>query len=426
MKFIATLALAFKAVLGNKLRTLFTVAIIAFGIMALIGIITAIEAMSQKLTESFASMGANAFTIRMKTSDVSRGNNRNSDLLLTKKGQKEKKSNLNKAITKNEAKQFVQKFHFPGTTVGVSNFGNRSNIISYKEKKTSPNVTLLGGDENYLPLNSYTLLEGRNFTPNEIGSASKVCIIGSDIAQNLFGNDKAKANGKIISINNLPFLVIGVLQAQGSTFGFSKDNMIITGFEIVTQYFSTANQSYTIAVKSNDLNTINTVMGEAEVLFRGIRKNTVLESSNFTLTKSDSVVEKAMNNILYLRIAAIAIGLITLLGAAIGLMNIMLVAVVERTKEIGLIKAIGGKSKNVRQQLLAEAVIISILGAIVGIILGILLGNVASAIMSTAFVIPWVWILLGISICTLVGILAGLYPAIKAGKLNPIEALRFE
>lgn len=426
MKYVATLTLAFKAILGNKLRTIFTVAIIAFGIMALIGIITAIEAMSQKLTESFASMGANAFTIKMKRSDVSRGRDRSSELLLTKKGQKEKKSNLNKPITKLEARQFVQQFKYAGTTVGVSNFGNRSNIVSYKEKKTSPNVTILGGDENYLPLNSYDLLYGRNFSNNEIKSAGKICIIGFDIAKTFFGEDKAKAVGKVININNLPFTIIGVLSSQGSTFGFSKDNMIITGYEILSQYFATSGQSYTIAVKSNHLNSMNDVMGEAEILFRGIRKNTVLESSNFELVKSDSIVEKAMNNIFFLRIAAIAIGIITLLGAAIGLMNIMLVSVVERTKEIGLIKAIGGKSINIRQQLLSEAVIISVLGALVGIVLGIFLGNIASLLMSTTFIVPWGWIVIGIAICTVVGIAAGLYPAIKAGKLNPIDALRFE
>jgi putative ABC transport system permease protein len=167
-------------------------------------------------------------------------------------------------------------------------------------------------------------------------------------------------------------------------------------------------------------------MGEAEIFFRGIRKNNITEESNFTLDKSDSMVERAMNSLGFLTISATVIGLITLIGAAIGLMNIMLVSVVERTKEVGLIKAIGGRKTTVKQQFLLEAIIISIMGSILGIILGVILGNTLSTLLGTGFVIPWNWVLYGIIICSIVGLLAGLYPAIKAGKLNPIDALRYE
>ena len=157
-----------------------------------------------------------------------------------------------------------------------------------------------------------------------------------------------------------------------------------------------------------------------------IRKLLTTEESNFALDRSDSIAEKAMNSLGFLTISATVIGLITLIGAAIGLMNIMLVSVSERTKEVGLIKAIGGKSKMVRRQFLLEAVIISVLGALFGIALGILVGNMFSIVLNTGFVVPWNWVLYGIIICTVVGLLAGLYPALKAGRLNPIEALRYE
>jgi len=181
-----------------------------------------------------------------------------------------------------------------------------------------------------------------------------------------------------------------------------------------------------MAIMTDDLNQVNEAMGEAEGKFRSVRKLSTTEESNFVIDRSDSVAESAMKSLGWLTISATVIGLITLIGAAIGLMNIMLVSVSERTKEVGLIKAIGGKSKMVRQQFLLEAVIISVLGALFGIFLGVLVGNMFSIVLHTGFVIPWNWIFYGIALCTIVGLLAGLYPALKAGRLNPIEALRYE
>jgi putative ABC transport system permease protein len=175
-----------------------------------------------------------------------------------------------------------------------------------------------------------------------------------------------------------------------------------------------------------DVKQVETAMGQAEGLFRSIRKLNTTEESNFVLERSNSIAEKAISVLGYLTAAVIVIGFITLIGSAIGLMNIMLVSVAERTKEVGLIKAIGGKSKAVRQQFLLESIIISVLGAIFGIILGILVGNLFSMVLNTGFVVPWKWVFYGVLICTIVGLLAGLYPALKAGKLNPIEALRYE
>lgn len=426
MKFSDIFSLSFRTVSGNKLRTGLTVTIIAFGIMALIGIITAIKAMNQKFTESFSTMGANAFTIRYKQRNMNFGGGGGGEVTVSKKGKREKKSSLNKIITQNEAEYFAQNFHFPGALTSLSVFGNRSNIISFNEKKTSPNVFLFGGDENYLDLNGYKLLTGRNFTPQEVSSGQNVCILGYDIAKAFFNDAVDKAINKTVRINNLPYRVLGVLESRGSTFGFSRDNMAITSNRNLSRNFSGRNTSYVIAVKVDDMNDMNTAMGEAEILFRGVRKNKITEESNFTLDKSDSMVERAMNSLGFLTISATVIGLITLIGAAIGLMNIMLVSVAERTKEVGLIKAIGGKKSTVRKQFLLEAVIISVMGAIFGIILGIIVGNAFSIVLKTGFVVPWNWVVYGIGICSAVGLLAGLYPALKAGKLNPIDALRYE
>jgi putative ABC transport system permease protein len=425
MKYRDILFLAWRTVRSNKLRTGLTVAIIAFGIMALIGIITAIAAMNQKLTESFSSMGANAFTIRFKERNIRFGGGGGNESQLSKKSnRREKKSNLDKPISRDQAEAFVQNFNYPATT-SISVFGNRNSIVSYNGKKTSPNVMVMGGDENYLLLNGFNIYAGRNMNRIEIEAGSNNCLLGYDVAKRLFPDDPAKAVNNVVRINNIPYRVLAVLASRGSTFGFSRDNMIITSYRNIERNFSSGN-SYVIAVLVDNLRAVAEAMGEAEAAFRPIRRLTTTEESNFALDRSDSVAERAMNSLGFLTISAMAIGIITLVGAAIGLMNIMLVSVSERTKEVGLVKAIGGKKRMVALQFLLEAILISLLGAFFGIILGVTVGNLFSVVLNTGFVVPWNWVIGGIAICTLVGLGAGYYPARKAGRLNPIEALRYE
>jgi putative ABC transport system permease protein len=425
MRFRDTFALAFRTIRSNKLRTGLTVSIIAFGIMALVGIITAIKAMNQKFTESFSTMGANAFTVRYKERNIRFGNNSQGELKLSKKGQrKEKKSSLGKIITKDEAELFAKRFEFPATK-SISIFGNRTNIASYQARKTSPNVTLYGGDENYLLLNGWVIQYGRNLNRLDVQTGRNVCILGYDVAKKLFKEGIERAVNSVVRINNIPYRVLGVLESRGSVFGMSRDNVIISTYSNIDRNYPSG-FSFIIAVMTSDLLKVNEAMGEAEGTFRAIRKLNTTEENNFVLDRSDSIAEKAMNSLRFLTISATVIGLITLIGAAIGLMNIMLVSVSERTREVGLIKAIGGKSKIVSRQFLLEAIIISVLGAIFGIILGVFVGNLFSFVLNTGFVVPWDWVLYGIIICTITGLLAGLYPALKAGKLNPIEALRYE
>ena len=426
MNFRDVFSLAFRTVRSNRLRTGLTVSIIAFGIMALVGIITAIKAMNQKFSESFSTMGANAFTVRYKERNLHfGGDHNNSDLKLSKKGKKkEKKSSLGKIITKDEAGFFVKNYNFPATK-SVSIFGNRNNIVSHETRKTSPNVMLFGGDENYLLLNGFSLQAGRNINRLDVQTGRNVCILGYDVAQKLFKEGIERAVNAVVGINNIPFRVLGVMESRGSSFGFSRDNMIITTYSNVDRNFSSG-YSFVIAVMTKDILQVNGAMGEAEGTFRAIRKLNTTEENNFVLDRSDSIAEKAMKSLGFLTISATVIGLITLIGAAIGLMNIMLVSVSERTREVGLVKAIGGKSKMVSRQFLLEAIIISILGALFGIVLGIMVGNLFSMVLNTGFVVPWNWVFYGIIICSIVGLLAGLYPALKAGRLNPIEALRYE
>lgn len=425
MKISDVLSLAYRSVRSHKLRTGITIAIIAIGITALIGFTTAIQAMNEKLMESFSTMGANGFTIRFKERNFRIGGGGGGDVQLSKKGaKKQKQSSLNKLLTEDESEEFVKNYQFPGATVGLSTFSGRNNIVSYQSLKTSPNVIMFGADENYLFLNGFSLLSGRNFSRQEIQSAQNICLLGYETAAKMFKLDRTMALNHIVRINDVPYRVIGVLGSRGSSFGFSRDNLVIIGYKNVEKISS--NNSYTIGVKIDMLNQVANAMGEAEGVFRAVRKLNTTEESNFIVERSDSVAEKAINVLSYLTAAIVVIGFITLIGSAIGLMNIMLVSVTERTKEVGLIKAIGGKSKTVRQQFLWEAILISLMGALFGIVLGLLFGNFLAVLLSAGFTIPWKWIGYGIAICGTVGLLAGLYPALKAGKLNPIDALRYE
>jgi putative ABC transport system permease protein len=422
MKLTDTLSLAYRTVRSNPLRTGITVAIIAFGIMALVGINTAIDAMKQKFTESFSAMGANGFTIHNKKWFQFD----NQEVKSHRKGLKEKKSNASVPITKLQAETFRDRFQYPAT-VALTFGGVSDAVVTFGNHKTNPNVRITGGDENYVELNGFTLSAGRNLNSMDVESGRNVAIIGSTLAERFFGKNPESPVDKIIHINNLPFRVVGVLESKGSSFGMDNDNVVITSYNNVRRFFnSNSNASFQIQVKVADIKTIDGAIDQAEGVFRPVRRLEVTEADNFNIDKSDSIVNILLKNLSVITYAALVIGMITLLGAAIGLMNIMLVAVTERTKEIGLVKAIGGRRGSIRQQFLLESVVISLIGAGFGIVLGVLVGNLFSFVLSTGFVVPWGWVGVGAVLCSIVGLLAGLYPAWKASRLNPIEALRYE
>jgi len=417
--------LAWRTVKSNKLRTGITVTIIAFGIMALIGIITAISAMNQSLKENFSFMGANAFVVRYKEMNARMGGpNDGEEFAKSKKGQKEKKSNLDKPIRIEEATYFKEHFGFNRASVSISQRLGGNNELHYKDKKTNPQIRMMGGDENFLIVNGYSLTTGRNLNNVDIQSGRNVCIIGSNVAAKLFPNKPEACIDKVILLQSKPYRVIGLLKSKGSSAMLRQDDVVISSLKNARQYQS--NSGYSLGVMVNNVAELEPAIGETTDQMRKARRLIPTESDNFVIDKSDKFAQMFIGFLAGVSGAAGAIGMITLIGAAIGLMNIMLVAVSERTREVGLIKALGGKKKDVRRQFLFESICISILGAVIGIFLGILVGNLFSVILNTGFVIPWMWVIIGIAICTLVGLVAGIYPAMKAANLNPIDALRYE
>ncbi len=425
MTFSDIIQLAWRTIRSNRLRTGITVSIIAFGIMALIGIITAIEAMNQSLYENFSILGANSFSIRFKERNIRFGGRPNSDLTKTKKGgSRQRNSNLDRVISFEEARRFKDQFTFPAT-VSISKFASGNATVVFEDQKTNPNVRVIGGDENYLINSGYTLEQGRDFNKLDVESGRNVVIIGSDLATKLFKGKSAYAVGKLIRIGSNRYRIIGVLKARGASSFLSLDNIALITYNNVRRVFSSTG-SYNITVRANDFKQMDAAVGEATGMFRLARKLNIKEADNFYVDRSDSIVETLKNTLRYVRLAAMVIGIITLIGAAIGLTNIMLVAVSERTREIGLSKSLGAKGATIRTQFLWESILISLLGAFFGIVLGITVGNLASVFFKTGFVVPWVWVIAGVLICFITGLLAGLYPAMKASKLDPITALRYE
>jgi putative ABC transport system permease protein len=410
MTYTENVKLALQSITSNRLRTMLTALIIAIGLSALVGILTTLDAVKKSMTEAFSSMGANSFTIRNRASGIRIGGS----------GKRPKPF---KVIRYEDALAFKEKLNTPAK-VAVSVNASGGATIKFGAEKTNPNINIQGVDENGLNAQGLELALGRNFNLAETQSGSNICIIGSEVSEKLFKNQSPL--DKIINVGNSRLKVVGVLVSKGQSMGFSGDRAVFIPLLKAKLINSNANASYTITVivPSNDI--MDNVIGEATAEFRNIRKIRVTERNNFEITKSDAMAQTLFENLKYIVWGGIAIGIITLMGASIGLMNIMLVSVTERTREIGIRKAIGANPAVIRKQFLLEAVMICLMGGALGIFLGIALGNLISLGMGGSFIIPWEWILGGFAVCVLVGIVSGYYPAKKASKLDPVEALRYE
>ncbi len=396
---------------SHMMRTILTVMIIAFGIMALVGILTAIDAVEYFLNNNFAMMGSNTFNIQNRDVRVHIGGRGNRD-----KDYEE--------ISYQLALDFKKSYNFPVVT-SIYTYGTGIATLKFKSEKTNPNIQVMGVDENYLATAGLEVERGRNFNPTEIENGSPVTIIGTEIANTLF-TDNENPIGQVISIGAGKYKVIGVLKERGSSIGFSGDRNCMAPLSNVRQYFSRPNMNFKISVMVDDPNMMDAAIGEATGVFRRVRDDKVGSDDSFNVVKSDNVASMLIKLTGSIQLGATLIGLITLFGAAIGLMNIMLVSVTERTREIGIRKAVGARRKTIRNQFLAEAIVIAQIGGLLGVVAGIMMGNAVSLMTGSAFFIPWLWIVLGIVLCFFVALISGIIPANKAAALDPIDALRYE
>jgi putative ABC transport system permease protein len=409
--FRENIRISFRAIKSNRVRAILTIGIIAIGIMALVGILTAIDAIKSSLTNQFTMMGANSFTIASRGLNIHIGDNRT------------RAKNFSR-ITYREAEEFKTRFN-EGAWIAISFNASRGTTVKYGLEKTNPTVNLTGVDENHLTVSGYEIESGRNFSADEIQANKHVVVIGSDIKRDLFSTG-IDPIGKDINVAGMKLKVIGVLKTKGSSGLGNSDLVCFMPVTTARQYFSNPNMTFSITIMPMNSVNLDMMTGEAEAVFRIVRNLNPRDESDFNINKSDSIVKMLMENLKYVTLAATIIGIVTLFGAAVGLMNIMLVSVTERTREIGVRKAIGAKTQTIKYQFLFESIMIGQLGGVFGIIFGILIGNAVSSMLRSSFVIPWIWVITGIVVCFIVGVVSGYAPAVKAANIDPIEALRYE
>ncbi len=403
--------IALDSIKSQALRTSLTVLIIGIGIWALVGVLSLVTALENTLLSNFASMGANTFSINQY--DYSSEINQN-----------DTEQRINPSINYPQAKEFQDKYNFPFTSTSLSFTAGSSVEVKYGGKKTDPEISVLGIDENFCPNKGLEVVKGRNINSFDVTNNNFVCILGSDFEKGLFEN--INPIDKIISIRGAKFKVIGVLKEKGSTFGNSQDLRVLIPTQIARSLFSSPNINYEINVMVNNEALLNEAVDDAIITMRKVRKLNPVEKDNFGIERSDDLRNTLLEEVTFLRIIAWVIGLLTVFGSTIALSNIMLVSVSERTREIGIRKALGAKRSTIGWQFLTETFVISQLGGILGLILGIGTGMLIASLLKFEFSTPWLAIIATIITTVLVTIISGLVPALKAAKLDPVEALRYE
>ncbi|WP_185965937.1 ABC transporter permease [Flavobacterium sp. ZT3R18] len=409
--FKENIRIAIGSIRTQLLRTILTVMIIAIGITALVGILTVVSALENTLSSDFASMGSNTFNINQYENNSRRRGGGEREI-------------INPIISYPEAVAFKNKYSYPLTETSLSFTATTTAEVKYEATKTDPEISVLGVDEHFLTNSGLETNSGRNFTNFDISNNTYTCVVGSDFEKGILKD--VNPIGKTISIRGAKFKVIGVLKEKGSTFGNSQDLRVLIPIQVARSLFTAPNINYTMSVMVDKKELLDQAIDNANSTMRRVRKLSPIKDNNFAIVRSDDLINKILSITKYLGFASWLIGIITILGSSIALMNIMIVSVTERTREIGVRKALGAKKTTIAFQFFIETLLIGQLGGLVGIIFGILIGYGISTAIDFVFVIPWGAIMAAFVTSFIVALVSGLYPAIKSANLDPIEALRYE
>ena len=408
MNLLETLRLALSSLAANKLRSGLTMLGIAVGVFSVIGVMTVITALRSNIESGLNVLGANSFQFSkypaINFSDPRQRFANRRDITYVHAARF-------KDLMRDSAEVSLQLYR-----------GGRR--VSYADRRTNPNVGLIGTDENFIASRNFELAAGRNLGPDDVEFGRAVVVLGSDIVKRLFDNDEAL--GRLVRIDGQSYTVVGLLAPKGTSFGQSQDNNALTPITQYLENYSRAGRSISINVKAPGQAELAGTQDTAIGMMRLVRGLAPEDINDFEVFSNDSLIESFNKVASIVAIGAFVISAIALLASGVGVMNIMLVSVTERTKEIGIRKSIGAKKRNILVQFLIEAVSLSMVGGLAGITLGVVGGNVAALMFSAPMVFPWIWAMIGFSVCSAIGVGFGFYPAWKAASLDPIEALRFE
>jgi putative ABC transport system permease protein len=408
MNFSEILRLAFDSLKANKLRSSLTMLGIAVGVFSVIGVMTVISGLKGQIESGLNVLGANSFQF-MKYPAINFSDPR-------------QRFANRRNIDYDQASRFKS---LMGDTAQVSLMLRRGGRVAiYLDRRTNPNVILGGGDENFITSRDYEISAGRNLGPDDVEFGRAVVLLGDELTKKLFPNEDPL--GRMVRIDGQAYTVVGLLAPKGSSFGQSQDNFAVVPITQFLETYGRSGRSISVNIQAPGQDELAAVQEAAVGTMRLVRGLDPEDPNDFEVFSNESLIE-AFNKIANtVAVGAFVISAIALLASGVGVMNIMLVSVTERTKEIGIRKSIGAKKHNILMQFLIEAVLLSLVGGLMGIAVGIIGGNAVAGFMNATAVFPWGWALGGMAVCSGIGIGFGFYPAWKAASLDPIEALRYE
>ncbi len=413
MRLSEILRMAFGSLAVNKLRSILTMSGITIGVFSVIGVMTTVAALRGSIESGLNILGSNAFQFQKFPSGFNTGNNM-------------RKYRLRKNITVEQGQRYQKLMEGVAEVVSLElyDFGGSGNQATYENRKTTPDLTFGGGNQHYLAANQYAIDTGRNFTESDIELARPLCVVGVGVTKKLFPTEDPI--GKSIKVRGRTYTVIGVLAERGTSFGQSQDDIIIVPISRFAMEFGNERQSLNIATQALSQEVYNETLDKAITAMRIARGLKPEDENDFEVFSNESLIASFAKVADAVAAGSFVISGIALLAAGVGIMNIMLVSVTERTKEIGIRKSIGARQVSILTQFLIEAVTISLIGGLVGIVLGVVAGNGLAVWMKASVIFPWMWAGIGLLVCSGIGVGFGFYPAWKAAALDPIEALRYE